>query len=124
MWCKRYKKEIEYLQELYVSEHHKTEMFKKAYEEALDTIRKLRESKKRKKPLTHKSGYRMTTKEERKEMYQLWLNGMDLIDIAKHFSRSPSTISRYVRKFYEENNNGEQMGRLHQSENRTLKEKE
>ena len=78
------------------------------------------EKKKRRKHISHKSGYKRVSKEEAQEMFELWNTHIDLVDIANKFRRSQATVSRHVNRLMEEQN--EQVERMARPEDRTSKE--
>jgi len=55
--------------------------------------------KRRSRPqLSRKTGYRRVTEEESLGIFELYQNHVDLSEIATHFNRSQSCVSKHVRK--------------------------
>ena len=122
--CKKKEKEIIALRRHIEKQEHMLDVYKRANRELTETIAKLRKPHKRKRQLGNRSGYKMVTDLEQLEMYEMWKNGRSMTDIASEFNRSNSCVGRHVRKLYEEEYNGEQMGKLHRREDRSSKEEE
>ena len=53
-------------------------------------------------PLSRKKGYTNTTPEERKQYYEMYKQGVSMTDIASHFNRSQSCVSKNIFKILKE----------------------
>ncbi len=124
-WINRWlnNKTIDKLMEQVRTEKHRADMFEKAYKESLETIRKLRKEKKpRKKLIGERATRTIVSTEESEAMYNLWKKGKTMLEVANYFKRSESCVSKHIRKHYEENEDGQQMGNLSTRKDRTSKE--
>ena len=79
----------------------------KAQEEMIENLYTLLEEcknkpkRKKRKQLTHRTGYTKVGQVESYDIYEMYQNERPLVDIANHFSRSQSCISRHIRKHLE-----------------------
>lgn len=66
--------------------------------------------KKPRPPLSQKTGYKAVTPEERKEFYEMYKVGASMTDIAAHFNRSQSCVSKNIQRILEEEQNETTLG--------------
>ena len=125
MWGRgKLKEQINQLKQQVESERHRADMYQLAYSESLEVIAKLRTKRKKRRNLSHRKGFRHLTEAESLEIYNEWSKGIDITELAHQFDVSNATVGRHIRKHYEEENNGQSMERVSESEDRTSKEEE